>query len=308
VQLKNEGGGMLYGCVTVEADWLALGDGPGSPRKVFQLHDALALHVQIISRNLRASLKPIEGRLIVESNGGRAELVVRLELPCRPFPSGVLAGALTPRELAKKAHASPREALSLFDNGAVRQWYESNGWTYPIRGPVAKGLAGIQQFFESLGLTKAPRVLISTSSIHLLGKPGETLQYQLQVQAMEKKHLFAHARSTVGWLEVTSTTLTGRRAQILLRVPQVPRLPGQQMHGFVHVTANAGQRFTVEVHLLVQGERETVVSREMVPALGLDDVLPAVTEEAVIPIAPMTLSDLLDAQAEWIDEDDHMPG
>jgi hypothetical protein len=294
LHLINEGGGLLHGSVTSEVDWLTLGDAPGSPSKLFQFHYDFEVMVQVVAKNLRASAKPIDGRLVVESNGGHALVFVRVEVPSRPFPSGVLAGALTPRDLARLAKAKPREAAALFDKGAVRKWYEANGWTYPIQRRAARGLAGVQQFFEALGLTKPPLVALSPSTVELHGQPGETLQTTLNVHALEKKYVFAQARSTVGWLKVTSTKTIGQRAQIVLRVPQVPRLPGHQLHGFVQVMANGGQRFTVEVHLSVTGEREAQGENEVIPVAGLADVLPEPVAE-VIPIEPMRVSDLLDA-------------
>src|SRR5262249_26856246 len=151
----------------------------------------------VIGKNLRARATPIEGRLVVESNGGHAAVTVRVEVPTAPFPRGVLAGATTPRELAKKAKAAAKEAARLVDAGAAREWYETNGWTYPIRGAAARGLAGVQQFFEALGLVKPPSIVIGERRLPLLGKPGESLQYLLKVQAVQKKYVYVQARSTV---------------------------------------------------------------------------------------------------------------
>jgi hypothetical protein len=313
LHLFNAGGGMLYGSVTAEADWLALGDAPGTPKKVFQFHNELTLPVQVVGKNLRARATPIEGRLLVESNAGFALVMVRVEVPASPFPQGALAGATTPRELARKAKAAPKAAAALFESGAVRRWYESNGWDYPIRGPAARGLAAVQQYFEALGLVKPPRVTLSDRSVRLSAKPGSFVECTLHVQAAEKKYVFAQARATVGWLQVT-TAGSGQRVRVVLRVPQVPNLPGNQLHGFVHVTANGGQRFAVEVHLTVAGERPPRNEKKPPPAKSPKPVPPVVdlspipvppelqlaaveepVPEEVIPIAPLNLADLLDA-------------
>ena len=63
------------------------------------------------TKALRAGAKPLEGRLVLESGGGEATVVVRCGVPVRPFPEGVLAGAVTPRQVAERAKASPKAVL-----------------------------------------------------------------------------------------------------------------------------------------------------------------------------------------------------
>ena len=70
-------------------------------------------------QHLRAGNKPLEGHLVVDSNGGTGSITVRLEVPAKPFPNGVLAGATTPRQIAEKAHAAPKEAAALFGEAAM---------------------------------------------------------------------------------------------------------------------------------------------------------------------------------------------
>jgi hypothetical protein len=316
LHLLNTGGGMLYGSISSDADWLAIRAGAGDPgpssRKMFQFHNDLALTVQVVGKNLRARATALEGRLLVETNVGHALVMVRVEVPSTPFPRGVLAGAVTPRDLAKLAKASPKEAAVQFETGAVRRWYEANGWSYPIRGPGASGLAAVQQFFEALGLAKPPRVTVGERSVNLSGEPGDEIRYTVPVQAVERKYVFVQARSTVGWL-VTDVTTKGHRALVSLRVPEVPKLPGQRLHGFVHITANGEQRFTVEVHLTVTGDRKPRPEKKVIPVRRRDseldegDVLLPVPPELqlvvveevkpeVIPIAPTKLTDLLDSR------------
>ena len=62
--------------------------------------------VHVRGKQLRAGNKPLEGRLVVESNGGTATVIVRAEVPVKPFPDGVLAGARSPRQIAEKAKAA----------------------------------------------------------------------------------------------------------------------------------------------------------------------------------------------------------
>ena len=174
VRIHNEGMGLLRGSAScAHANWLVLGDDAGAPHKVFQCRHDLPLTIRVIGKRLRAGGHPQEALLQIETNGGTAGVVVRVEAPAvAPFPDGVLAGAASPRQLAEKTRAAPREAAPLFENGAVAAWYEANGWTYPVQGPRAAGVAGVQQFFEALGLAAPPRVELDRQHVYLEGPPG----------------------------------------------------------------------------------------------------------------------------------------
>jgi hypothetical protein len=254
LHLENQGSGLLFGSVATDnTDWLALGDGAGSPRKVFQcLHD-FSLPVQVHGKCLRAGNKPLEGRLTIESNGGTQTVLVRAEVPVQPFSEGVLAGARSPRQVAEKAKANPKGAAGLFEKGAVAAWYESNGWTYPVQGPASSGLGAVQQFFEALGLVTPPKVDISDRAIHLTGMPGSSVEQVVQVQAQERRPVYAHATTNTPWLQIGRIVLDGRTARIPIRVPVVPARPGEQLDGKVQVTGNGNQRFVVDVTLSIIG-------------------------------------------------------
>jgi hypothetical protein len=252
LRLYNQGMRLLYGSVACDSGvWLALGEAPGSPRKVFQLVGELVIPVQVRGQYLQASGKPVEGRLLIESNGGSTSILVRAEVPPQPFLEGVLAGARSPRQVAEKAKANPKGAAALFENGAVADWYKKNGWAYPIQGPVASGVAAVQQFFEALGLTPAPRVEISPPAVALYGQPGDPARFSLQVKTEEKRPVYAHAVSDQSWLKVERAKLSGRSATITCAVPHVPDCEGQIIRASVTVTANGHQRFAVPVTLEV---------------------------------------------------------
>jgi hypothetical protein len=286
LHLANEGMGLVHGSIACEeTDWLALGDGPGSPRKLIQFPHSLDLTVQVLGQRLKTGRQGHEGRLAVETNGGTAVVLVRVEVPIQPFAGGVLSGATTPRQIAEKAKAAPREAAPLFEQGAVAAWYEANGWIYPVRGPAASGLGAVQQFFEALGLVTPPVVEISTESVNLQGPPGATLEYVLLVQTREKRYVFAHAVSQAPWLQVGQPVLSGGTARVPLTVPAVPALPGERLAGQVQVTANGNQRFTVKVVLTVLGTssgRPSRVAPAPGPVLDLREVLAAPPVPALV--------------------------
>ncbi len=257
LHLRNQGMRLLYGSVAcADCVWLALGDGPGAAQKLFQITGEATLPVRVRGQHLRAGGKPLEGRLLVESNGGMAEITVRAEVAVKPFSEGVLAGARTPRQVAEKAKAFPKEAASLFESGAVAAWYQTNGWTYPVQGPAALGVGAVQQFFEALGLTPPPKVELSQQAFHLQGAVGQEPRQVLKIEATEKRPVYAHAASDQPWLEVGRAQLNGRTALIRLVVPAVPDRDGETLRARVTVTANGNQRFVVPVTLAVNGALE----------------------------------------------------
>jgi len=253
--LHNEGMRLLVGSASCEASsWLSLGEGSGQQSTLFQFSGRSVLPVRILGRRLRAYRKPQEARVLLESNGGTVTVVVRVEVPVKPFPSGVLAGAMSPRQLAEKARETPKEAIPLIENGAVARWYESNGWPYPVTGPTASGLAAVQQLFEALGLAKAPQVELGEDAILLRGPPGQTIEHVIAAFTQENRAVVAHGTSDQPWLRIGSTVFRGRTATLPLTIPAVPGRPGDTLLAKVSITANGDQRFEVPVTLVVEGQ------------------------------------------------------
>ncbi len=280
LRMENQCMRMISGTITsADAAWLALGDAAGN-QKHFQFLHELALPIRVRPDKLRANNKPLEAHLEVESNGGSFIVTVRAQVPVKPFPSGALAGAKSPRQAAEKAKAASKEAAILFENGAVAEWYKSNGWTYPVQGPAASGLGAIQQFFEALGLTAPPKVEISTDHIDLSGNPGETLRANIEIKTQEKRPVYAHATSNQPWLEVSRAKLSGRLAAINLSVPAVPNKPGETLTAKLIVQSNGNQRFVVPVTLRI-GDNSFVFG-DAAPAPAVESLTTAPSEPALI--------------------------
>jgi hypothetical protein len=274
LRLVNEGMRLLEGSISCEDSfWVSLGPAPGQQWKLFEVRGELTIPVCVRGKQLRAAGRPLESLLVIESNGGDVIVRVRAEVPVTPFPEGVLAGATTPRQLAQKAKQAPKEAAVLFEKGAVVGWYQQNGWTYPVQGPPASGLGAVQQFFETLGLTRPPGVEISEGGVYFSGAAGERLEHALEVTTKENRPVYAHATCNQGWLQIGRPRLRGRTAVIPLVVPVVPDYPGALLRAEVLVTANGNQRFTVPVIL----------------AVGVDSCWPPTASEVieeVIPVLP----------------------
>ena len=126
-----------------------------------------------------------------------------------------------------------------------------NGWSYPVQGPSASGIAAIQQLFEALGLVKAPKVEIGEPAIALGGRPGERLEHVLTVTTPENRPVYAHAVSDQPWLTAGKATSKGRTASLPLIVEAVPHEPGKTLRARIKVTANGNKRFEVPLVLAV---------------------------------------------------------
>lgn len=277
IHLANQGMRLLYGTLISDCKWLTLGDAPGNPQKLFQFGTEGVVHAHVRGQFLRAGNKPLEGHIVVDSNGGQATITVRVEVPARAFPNGVLSGATTPRQIAEKAHTAPKDAAPLFQSGAVAQWFTDNGWTYPVQGPSATGVGAVQQFFEALGLSKAPKVDLTQQALSLRGNVGESVQALLELKAQEKRPVYAHAVCDQPWLDVSKTVLSGRTANIVVQVPHVPDRPGDVLQANVTVTANGNQTFVVPVTLTIEGQGGPYyaeVQPVVVPAASVVEVQP----------------------------------
>ncbi len=269
LHLTNRGQGLLQGTIHVEgAAWLSLADVGGVQKKLIRCPRELSIPVRVVGKALRSGSKPLEGKIVVETNGGTFEIPVRAMVPVVPFGEGILAGATTPGQLAEKARTSPREAAALFERGLVVAWYEANGWIYPVRGPLAEGIGAVQQFFEALGRATPPQVSISETVIELRGTPGESLQSRIVLSTKEPRPVYGHGVSQADWLEVGRPSLDGQRAILPLRVRSVPDRPNEQLRTRVEVGANGGQKFQVEVvlHVLPGAARKPTPSTQEAPS------------------------------------------
>jgi hypothetical protein len=263
LHVSNLGMGLLTGEVACEdGPWLVLGDGAArSRKKLFQTLHETTIPVHVTGKSLAAGNKPLVARLVIDSVGGSVQVPVTLEVPVTPFPPGPFGGAVTPRQVAQKARDNPKDTAELFARGDVERWYQSNGWTYPVLEPSAIGLAGVQQFFEALGLTTPPRVAVSDSEMRLSARGGDIVRFSLQVTTEEKKPVFAHATSDQDWLAVGGVELDGRTATVHLRIDEVPDRNGQTLRANVAIISNGRQRFRVPVYLTVTGPSPVVYSR-----------------------------------------------
>lgn len=252
IRIRNKGRRLLSGTVVSDSPWLTLGDAAGTMHKLIQCSRSTTLTVTVRGQYLRASPKPLEGLLVLETSGGNRTVSVRVQVPVQPFAEGCLAGAATPRQLAEKSKKSLKEAAAYFESGAVARWYAVNGWTYPVQGSLATGLGAVQQFFEALGLAKPPRLEVSQTALRIEGRAGEQQQYDLCVFTKENRPVFAQASSDSPWLKIGPIKAKANVATIPLELEVPAASAGQVLEARVHITANGNQRFDIPVSLVVE--------------------------------------------------------
>jgi hypothetical protein len=254
LKILNQGKGLLQGKVTVAEgeSWLRVDsdDGRHAPVKAARDQDVI-LHVD--TRNLAAP-QSYSARLTVITNGGIAEVPVRLDLGVTPFPvPGPFKGATQPKELAERMRKNPKAAVPLLEDGAVQNWFAVNGWTYPIYGIQARGVAAVQQFFEGLGLSRPPPLQLSESEVHCVCVPPEVLPRQVSLFTGSRKWVYAQVDSDSVWLKVTTPNVAGPQSALVgFEVDSSLMDEGQVHHGYLTLTANAGQRLTIHVIVDVQ--------------------------------------------------------
>jgi hypothetical protein len=171
-------------------------------------------------------------------------------VPLVAYAEAPFAGSKTPRQWAKTARKRTREASSALDSGAVRRWYRENGWTYPIQGPSAHGLAGLQQFFEALGLTKPPRVHVSETLVHLRGTPGACLTHEIVLETDEPRIVYGWGQSSASWLMPGPVRDQGDHAVLPFDVV-VPD-GAEALDARLTIRVNGNRQFVIEVRVEVE--------------------------------------------------------
>lgn len=253
LHLTNVGMRLLYGTATSDCDWLTLGDAPGHAEKVFQFGGDAIIPVQVRGAHLRAGAKPLEGRVVVHSNGGALTVTVRAEVPITPFAGGLFDGAVTPRQIAEKAKANTKEAVPYFENGAVAKWYTRNGWKYPVQGPTMPGMGGIQQFFEALGVAKAPKVDVTPKALALQGEVGQIVKACIEVTEVtngKRKVVYGWAACAQPWVEIGKSKLTSKNAIIPLTI-RIPDSCPPTLETTITVMGNGNQKTVVPLRVVV---------------------------------------------------------
>ncbi len=268
VTVQNEGRGLLQGKLTVTegAEWLTVAEG-GPPREAaIKTGRDQVIKLLVNTQALNAS-NNYSGKLVAVTNGGVAEIPIRLDLVARPFARGPYAGANDPKDLARRLRDNPKPAVELFENGEIARWFASNGWPYPIVGVPAPGLAAIQQYFEELGLAKAPQVVLTQSEHRLKATPTERPAVQIVLTSPARKLVYGRAECSVPWLTVRAVSVAGQgQAAFDVDIDTAQLTEDREYPAAVKVIANAGQTFFVQIKVEMSGNRRGWFSSRPAPA------------------------------------------
>jgi hypothetical protein len=162
--------------------------------------------------------------------------------------------------------ANPKGAVPLLESGEVARWFHANGWTYPVAGLPARGVAAVQQFFEGMGLSKPPPLQISETEMRFLCVPPEVAEGKVSLRTAAKKWVYVQAESNVPWLKVLTTAVSGpQQAQVGFAIDSSHLNPDAVHQGTVQLTANAGQRYSVRVVVEVRRPPQPVTGRLLQP-------------------------------------------
>ncbi len=273
LQVLNQGKGLLQGKLTVAEgrSWLWIDTEPSADNAQCTLKAAREQQVllRVDTRGLVAP-QTYSARLTVITNGGIVEVPVRLELGSIPFERPPFQGVSSPRELAERMRTNPKPAVPLLEGGEIQRWFLANGWTYPVQGTTARGIAAVQQFFEAMGLSKPPPLRLSQDQLRCEIELGQKLDQQVQLRTTARKWVYAQVESNVPWLKVKTAQISGaQQATIEFQVDSrlLPR--GERHAGQLRLVANAGQELTLPVLVQVNRPRESLLQRFLRPFLTL---------------------------------------
>jgi hypothetical protein len=273
----NQGHGILHGNLTLVGgtvdggQWLHLLDGEHvaeTGRVIIKTSREQNVLLRVDTHGMVAG-QAYAARLTVITNGGVVEIPVRMQVAAQPFPLPPLQGAGTPRELAERMRQYPKSAVALLENGDVERWFRANGWTYPVAGPPARGVAAVQQFFEVMGLSRPPEVQLSETDVRMHPLPPEVVRWQVTLFTESKKWVYAQVESDALWLKVLTPAVSGpQQAAITFEVDSSLLEPERVYTGQVTVFANAGQTLTVHVRVDVQKDQAPFTRRLFRPFLS----------------------------------------
>jgi hypothetical protein len=266
--ITNQGQGVLQGTVSITEgqDWLSL-----SETKPVHEADITTVREQILKLTINAkgvaAGQTYGAKLTVVTNGGVVEVPLRMDLIAQPFAKPPFQGVRSQRDLADKMRQQPKVAVPILESGEVQRWFAQNGWTFPVPGTPIKGVGGVQQFFEGMGVSKPPPVQLSQAEFRFTCKHKEVLHGQVKLQTAVKKWVYAQIASDSPWLKATLPQVSGpQHATIPFEIDTNHWQQGPRGEGKLTLLANGGQKLTMKVVVEVQGLPATPKPETPTPA------------------------------------------
>jgi hypothetical protein len=150
--------------------------------------------------------------------------------------------------------ANPKAAVPFLESGEIANWFKTNGWTYPVPGAAARGVAAVQQFFEHMGLSKPPPLTLSDSALRFECGPRETAAGTLTIRTTARKWVYAEVSSDAPWLRVTTPKVSGPQQAVASFEVSGQQMPaGATREAALRITGNAGQNLSARVTATVRG-------------------------------------------------------
>jgi hypothetical protein len=256
LQIQNAGKGLLHGTVSVTqgGEWMRVDGVRDGEALSIRTMTTQAVTLVVATSGLSSPHK-YSGKLVLVTNGGVAELPVRLDLGLYPFPKAPFLDVTTPRELADRMRTQPKQAVPLLESGEIARWFAQNGWAFPVQGRPAQGVAAVQQFFEGMGLSKAPVLELENPVLELRCQPNQKVASQFLLRTDSKKWVFAHVSTSASWLRLSSPDISGpQQAVVPFEVDSIDLAPGKTHETDVKLVGNSGQTFTGRVRLTIEGQ------------------------------------------------------
>lgn len=268
-KVVNTGQGMLQGTLSVTEgnEWLKLGAGSADGQVAIKTSKEQAIPLTADTRGLAAG-EPYAAKMRIITNGGVEEVPLRIDIGAHPYPKAPFQGAKSPREMAVKMRDNPKAAAALLESGELPKWFASNGWTYPISGTPARGVAGVQQFFELMGLAKPPVVKLSHREVRLQCKVPDNPQFQVKVAATTKKYVYANVVTDAPWLKILAPSVSGaQNATVAFEIDSRYLPPGKVAETNVQFLANGNQKLAMKVRVDIQRSADTPLLRFTQPII-----------------------------------------
>src|SRR5262249_9012659 len=143
------------------------------------------------------------------TNGGVAEVPVSVEVAVVPFARPPFQGADSPRDLAERMRAQPKQAGPLLESGEVARWFTANGWGYPVPFATAPGVAAGKQVCEGMSGGRRPPVELSETEARFLCQYPEVAQGEVKLRTAVRKWVYGQTESDVPWLRPKTPMVSG---------------------------------------------------------------------------------------------------
>ncbi len=268
--IVNRGKGKLQGMLSIieGQEWLKLPQGHAEDQIKINTYKEQTIEFLASSHGLAAG-QSFLAKLRVITNGGVVEAPVQITIVGYPFPKPPFQGASSPKDMAKRMSKQPKAAVPLLESGDIAKWFASNGWAYPVIGTPAKGVAGVQQFFELMGLVKPPAISVSHKNLDLTCLIPNRPRVDILLQTPEKKkYVYANVYSEVPWLRVLTPQVGSRQSATVTVQVDPTALPKQRMVATaLQLVVNGGRKLNVPVRVSIIRPQPSFVSRFLVPIL-----------------------------------------